>query len=61
MAGQERLSRGRDGRAPAPQITTAMVALAWSVLHSSEEVARETARVLAQKVLDASETGRGEP
>ncbi len=57
-----RLSRGRDGREPAPQITSVMVALAFSVLHSPDD--GESARVLARMVLEAAEaqsTGPGRP
>lgn len=39
---------------PRPQITSAMVALAWSVLHDSSERAL-AGHVLAQMVLEAVE------
>lgn len=44
-------TRGRVGEAPA--ITSAMIALAWCVLHCPSD--DESARVLAQLIINAAE------
>jgi hypothetical protein len=40
---------------PAPKLTSAMVALAWAIMHGDEDPA--VARALATMVLDASGDG----
>jgi hypothetical protein len=39
--------------APAPRLTTPMVALAWSILHTSDD--GEAADMLARMIIDAAE------
>jgi hypothetical protein len=48
------LSRGGVGEAPAPALTSAMVALAWSILHLNDDDG-EAAHVLAKLIIEAAE------
>jgi hypothetical protein len=54
MLGSNDATRGRGDRAPAPTLTTPMVALAWSILELGDADG-EAGRVLARLILDEAQ------
>jgi len=63
MPRSKQATRGRAAVAPAPVLTSAMVALAWSVLNHPQDRA-ECAHVLAELIIEAAEStpvGPGRP